>query len=113
MVHHSRLPGWPRNGLQDRFFGSYRIRKKDGSGMHVRRTPRLGGKLLCAPKQLRHYHSPDKLSWDECRLSDREVEGIDLDNAANPEEADELEEMNADKTAVDGYYGVASIAGHE
>ena len=47
--------------------------------------------LLCAPKQLRHYHSPDDLSWDEWRLSDSEVERIDLENAASPEEADELD----------------------
>ena len=53
------------------------------------------------------------LSWDEWRLSDREVERIDLENAANPEEADELEEMSADEMAVDGYYVVAGIAGHE
>ena len=52
--------------------------------------PRLGGELLRAPKQLRHYHSPDKRSWDEWPLSDREVERIDLENAANPEEADDL-----------------------
>ena len=44
----------------------------------------LGGELLCAPKQLTHYHSPDKLSWNEWRLSDREDERIDLENATNP-----------------------------
>ena len=69
--------------------------------------------LLCAPKQLRHYHSPDNLSWDEWRLSDREVERIDLENAASPEEADQLEEMTADEMAVDGYYVVAGNARHE
>ena len=79
----------------------------------MRCSPRLGGELLCAPKQLRHYHSPDKLSWDDRRLSDREVERTDLENAANPEEADELEEMTADEMAVDGYYVVAGIARHE
>ena len=68
---------------------------------------------LCAPKQLRHYHSPDELSWDEWRLSDREVERIDLENAANPGEADELEEMTADEMTVDGYYVVAGIACHQ
>ena len=59
------------------------------------------------------YHSSDKLSWDEWRLSHREVERIDLDNAANPEEADELEEITAEEMAVDGYYAVASIARHK
>ena len=42
-----------------------------------------------------------------------EVERIDLENAASPEEADELEEMTADEMAVDGYYVVAGIARHE
>ena len=74
---------------------------------------RLGGELLCAPKQLRHYHSPDELSWNEWRLSDREVERIDPQNPANPEEADELEEMTANEMAVDRYYVVAGIARHE
>ena len=55
---------------------------------------------------MRHYHSPDDLSWDEWRLSNSEVERIDLENAASPEEADELEEMTADEMAVDGYYVV-------
>ena len=56
----------------------------------MRCTPRLGEELLCAPKQLRHYHSPDYVSLDEWRLSDREVERIHLENAATHEEADEL-----------------------
>ena len=66
-----------------------------------------------APKQLRQYHSPDDLSWDDWRLSDSEVERIDLENAANQEEADKIEEMTADEMAVDGYYPVAGIARHE
>ena len=93
---------WPRNCLQDPYFGPYRIIRIDGSRIHVRCSPRLGGELLCAPKQLRHYHSPDDLSWDEWRLSNSEVERIELENAASPEEADELEEMTADEMAVAG-----------
>ena len=77
--------------LQDPYFGAYRIIRMDGSRIHVRCSPLLGGELLCAPKQLRHYHSTDDLSWDEWRLSDSEVERIHLENAASPEEADELE----------------------
>ena len=75
--------------------------------------PRLGGEPVFAAKQLRHYHSPGELSWDEWRLSHTEVERIDLENAASPDEADELEEMTADEMAVDGYYVVAGIARHE
>ena len=76
-------------------------------------SPHVDGELLCAPTQLRHYHSPDELSWDDWRLSDREVERINLENAANPEEADESEEMTAHEMAVDGYYVVAGIVGKE
>ena len=105
LVHHSRLPSWPRNCLQDPYFGPYRIIRINGSRIHVRCSTRLGGELLCAPKQLRHYHSPDNLSWDEWRLSDSEVERIDLENSASPEEPDEM--------AVVGYYEFAGIARHE
>ena len=113
LFHHSRLPFWPRNCLQDPCFGPYRITGIDGSRIHVRCSPRLGGELLCAPKHLRHYHSPDVFSWDDSRLSDSEVERIDLENAASAKEADELEEMTADVMVVDGYYVVADIARHE
>ena len=113
LVHHLRLPTWPRNCLQDPYFGPYGIVKIDGSSTHVRSSARLGGELLCLPKQLQHYHSPDELSWEEWRSSDREVERINLENAANPEEADELQEITADEMAVDGYYVVAGIARHE
>ena len=113
LVHHSRLPTWPCNCLQDPYFGPCRIIEIDGSTIRVRCSPRLGGELLCAPKQLRHCHSLDELSLDEWCLSDREVERIDLENAANPEESDELEAMTADEMAVDGYYVVAGVARHE
>ena len=111
--HHSRLPYSPRDCLQDPYFGPYRIIRIDGSRIHVRCSPRLAGELLCAPKQLRQYHSPHDLSWDRWRLSDSEVERIDLENAVSHEEADELEEMTADQMAVDGYYVVVGIGRHE
>ena len=109
LVHHSRLPTWPRKRLQGPYFGPSCIIRIDGSWTYVRCSPRLGGDLLCTPKQLRHYHSPDNFCWDEWRLSNSEVERIDLENAARPEEADELEEMPADEMAVDGHYVVAGI----
>ena len=113
LVHHSRLPSWPRKCLQDPFFWPYPIIRIDGSRIHVSCSPGLGGELLCAPKQLRHYHSPDDLSWEELRLSDSQVERIDLENAASPEKADALEQMTAAEMAMDGYYVVAGIARHE
>ena len=39
LVHHSRLPSWPRNCLQDSYFGPYRIIRIDGS-REGRRTER-------------------------------------------------------------------------
>ena len=62
---------------------------------------------------MRHYHSPDDLSWHEWRLIDSEVQRIDLENAASPEEAEELEEITADEMAIDDYHVVAGIARHE
>ena len=106
------IGAWPRNCLRDPYFGPYGIIRIDGSRIHVKCSPRLGGELLCAPKQLRHYHSPDDLSFDEWRLSDSAVERIDLENTASPEKAEELEEMTAGEMAVDGYYVVAGIARH-
>ena len=113
LIHHSGLPSWPRNCLQDPYFGPYRIIMIEGPRIYVRCSPRLGGELLCGLKQLRHYHSPDNFSWDEWRLSDSDFERTDLGNAASQQEADELEEITADKMAVDGYYVVAGIACHE
>ena len=46
-------------------------------------------------------------------MPDCEVERIGLENAATPDEADELQEMAAKEMAVDGYYVVAGIARHE
>ena len=95
LVHHSRLPSLPCNCLQDLFFWPYRIIKIYGSRIHFKCSPHLGGELLCAPKILRHYHSPDDLSCDECRLSDKEVEKPDQQSANPPKEAQELGEMTA------------------
>ena len=79
----------------------------------MRCSPCLGGELLCAPKQLRHYTSPDELSWEGWRPSDREDYRIHLENAVNPEEEDELEEVTAHEMAVDCYYMVAGTERHE
>ena len=67
----------------------------------MRCSPCLGGELLCAPKQLGHYHSPEDLAWDEWCLNDEEVERIHLENAASPEEAEKLEEMTAEEMVLD------------
>ena len=56
LVHHSRFPTRPHNCLHDRLSALYRILKINGSSIHVKGSPRLGGELLCLPKQRRHYH---------------------------------------------------------
>ena len=98
------------NSLQNPFFEPYCIININGSRIHVRCSSRLGGKLLCAPKRLRHSHYPDDLSWDEWRLTDKEVAHSNVENAAKPEEADGLDEMTADEMVVEGHYVLAGIA---
>ena len=112
LMHHSRFPTWLCNCLQDPFIGPYCIINKIRSRINVRCSPRLGGELLVAPKQWRHYQSRDNMCWDEWRLTDKEFERIDLENAAQPEETHKLEEMTADEMAGNGYYVVASTARH-
>ena len=71
LVHHLQLPSWPHNCLQNPFIWPYCILKIHGSTIHVGCSPRLGKELLCAPKQLRHCHSPKDLTSDEWRFSDK------------------------------------------
>ena len=68
------------------------------------RTPYSNNK-----QQEKQKHSAE----NTINFSDSDVERIDLENAASPEEADELKEMTTDEMAVDGYYVVAGIARHE
>ena len=55
LIHHSRLPTWPDTSLQDPFSEPYRMIKIGGCRIDARCSPRLGGELLCEPKELRHY----------------------------------------------------------
>ena len=73
LVHHSQLPLRPCNCLQVPSSGPHPIIKIKGSRNNVRCSASLGGELLCAQKQLRHYHPPDELSWDEWRLTEKEI----------------------------------------
>ena len=94
-------------------FGPYRLIKENAPRLHGRCTPCLSDELLCAPKQWRHYHSPDNLFRDKWHLSDKDVEGMNLECCANLKESHQLEEMTADGMAVDGNYMVACIARNE
>ena len=56
LVHHSRLPAWPRSTSDDPYFGPYKILSVDGHRITVRCSPRLGGDLVCAAQHLKRYH---------------------------------------------------------
>ena len=40
LVHHSRLPAWPRSTSDDPYFGPYKILSVDGHRITVRCSPR-------------------------------------------------------------------------
>ena len=54
LVHHSRLPAWPRSTSDDPYFRPYKSLSVDGHRITVRRSPQLGGTLVCAAQQLKH-----------------------------------------------------------
>ena len=58
LVHHSRLPAWPRSTSNDPYFGPYKILSVDGNCITVRCSPRLGGTLVCAAQQLKRPRGP-------------------------------------------------------
>ena len=61
LMHHSRLSAYPRSTGDDRFFEPYKILTVDGHRNIVRCSPRLGGTLVCAAEQLKHYYNPQAL----------------------------------------------------
>ena len=61
LMHHSRLSAYPRCTGDDRFFEPYKILTVDGHRIIVRCSPRLGGTLVCAAEQLKHYYNPQAL----------------------------------------------------
>ena len=59
LVHHSRLPAWPRSTSDDPYFGPYKILSVDGHRITVRCSPRLGGTLVCAAQHLKRRSQPE------------------------------------------------------
>ena len=113
LVHHSRLPAWPRSTSDDRYFGPYKILSVDGHRITVRCSPRLGGTLLCAAQHLKRYHDPEDLCGEEWRLNDDEIAALDLQGAASPMEVEgELPDMNAEEMGKEGFYLVKSVLRH-
>ena len=113
MVHHTWLPAWPCSTSYDPYFGPYKILSVDGHRITVRCSPRLGGTLVCAVQQLKHYYNPEDLCGEEWELKEEEIAGLDLQSAASPMEVEgELPDMNAEEMAKEGFYLVKSVLCH-
>ena len=113
LVHHSRLPAWPRSNSDDPYFGPYKMLSVDGHRITVRCSPRLGGTLVCATQQLKCYYDPEDLRGEEWELNNEEIGALDLQGAASPMEVEgELPDMNAEEIAKEGFYLVKSVIRH-
>ena len=76
LVHHSRLPAWPRSTGGDPYVGPYKILSVDGPRITVRCSPRLGGTLKCAAQRLKRYYDAEDLCGEEWELNDEEIAGL-------------------------------------
>ena len=76
----------------------------DGHLITVQCSPRLGGTLVCAAQQLKHYYDPEDLYGEEWELNDEEIAALDLQGAASPMEVEEaLRDMDAKEMAKEGF----------
>ena len=113
LVHHSRLPAWPRSTSDDPYFGPYNILSVDGHRITVRCSPRLGGGLVCAAQQLKRYYGPEDLYGEEWELNDEEIAALGLQGGASPMEVEgKLPDMNAEEMTKEGFYLVKSVIRH-
>ena len=113
LVHHTRLPAWPRSTSDDPYFGPYKILSEDGHRITMRCSPRLGGTLVCAAEQLKRYYDPEDLCEEEWELNDEEIATLDLQGAASPMEVEgELPNMTAQQMAKEGLYLVKWVIRH-
>ena len=113
LVHHSRLPAWPRSTSDDPYLGPYKIPSVDGHRITVRCSARLGGTLVCAAQHLKRYYDPEDLCGEEWELKDEEIIALDLQGAASRMEVEgELPDMNAEEIAKEGFYLVKSVLRH-
>ena len=113
LVHHSRLPAWPRSTSDDPYFEPYKILSVDGHRITVRCSSRLGGTLVCAAHHLKRYYDSKDLCVEEWELNDEEIAALDLQGAASPMEVEgELPDMNAEEMAKEGFYLVKYVLRH-
>ena len=105
--HHSWLPAWPRSTSDDPYFGRYKILTVDGYRITVPCSLRVGGTLVCAAHQLKHYYDPEVICGEELKLNNEEIAALDLQGAASPMEVEgELLNMNTEEIAKEGFYMV-------
>ena len=113
LVHPSRLPAWPRSTNDDPYFRPYKILTVIGQRITVRCSPRLGGALVCAAKQLKLYYDPEDVCGGEWELNNEKIAPLDIQGAASPMGVeDELPNMNAEEMAKEGFYIVKSVHLH-
>ena len=113
VVHHSRLPAWPRSTRDDPYFGPYKVLFVDGHRITVRCSPTPRGTLVCAAQQLKRYYDPEDLCEEEWELNDKEIAALDLQGAASPMEVrGEFPDMNAEEMAKEGFRLVKSVIPH-
>ena len=113
LVHHSRLPAWPRSTSDDPYFGPYKILSVDGHRITARCSPGLGGTLVCAAHQLKRYYDPQVLCGEEWELNDEEIPTLDRQGAASQMEVErEHPDMNAEELAKEGFYLVKLVIRH-
>ena len=111
LVHHSRLPAWPRSTSDPPYSGPYKILSVDGHRITVWCSPRLEGNLVCAAQQLKRSYDPEDLCGEEWELNDEEIAALDLQGAASPMEVEgELPDMNAEEMGREGFYLVKSVS---
>ena len=113
LVHHSRLPAWPRSTSDDPYFGPYKILSVDGHRISVRCSVRLGGTLVCAARQLKRYYNPEDLCGEECELNDEQIAALDLQGAASRMEVEgDLPCMIAEEIGKEDFYLVKWVIRH-
>ena len=113
LVHHSRLPAWPRSTSDDPYLRPYKTLSVDGHRITVRCSPRLGGTLVCAAQHLKRSFDPEDLCGEEWELNDEEIAALDLQGAASHMEvAGEVPDTNAEEMAKEGFYLVKSVLRH-
>ena len=85
----------------------------DGHRITVRRSPWLGGSLVCPAQHLKRYYEPEDLCGEEWELNDEEIAALDLQGADSQMEVEgELTDMNAEEMAKVSFYLVKSVIRH-